>query len=291
MNSSKPQHTKTGQQAWLVAGASRGLGRALVQELLDQGHLVVAGVRDPASVDPFQAPPGHLELVELDVTSESQPDEAVRFAVERFGRLDTIVNKAGAGLLGAVEETTRAEAAGLIDLSLLGPLRPIRAALPVMRARGAGTVVNISSLGGFAGSASNGVYGASKFALEGLSEALAAEVGPLGIQVLVVEPGYFRTDFLSGVSIRHAEHTIEEYDPIINRDITRMNGQQPGDPAKAAAAIIDAVMAEAPPFRLPPLGHDALERVETKLRRVSEELETWRAVGMSTGFPTTTSLD
>lgn len=148
----------------------------------------------------------------------------------------------------------------------------IRAALPEMRARRAGTVVSISSLGGFAGSAGNGVYGATKFALEGLSEALAAEVAPLGIRVLVIEPGFFRTHFLSGESIQHAEESIEAYDSIINRDTTRMDGLQPGDPAKAAAAIADAVMADAPPFRLP-LGVDALERVETKLRRVSEN---WR---------------
>lgn len=286
MNTSASQNeTKPEQQVWLITGASRGLGRALTHEVLNQGHIVVAGVRDPASVEPFETQTGHLELVELDVTSETQPAEAVRLAVERFGRLDTVVNNAGAGLVGAVEETSPAETAGLMDLNLLGPLRLIRAALPVMRARSAGTVVNISSLGGFAGSPGNGAYGATKFALEGLSEALAAEVGPLGIRVLVVEPGFFRTDFLSGESIRHAEVTIEEYDPIINRGVTRMDGQQPGDPAKAATAIVDAVMAEAPPFRLP-LGHDALERVETKQRRVSEELETWRTLSMSTGFPT-----
>lgn len=273
------------QQVWLVTGASRGLGRALVQAVLDRGHVVMAGVRNPASVEPFQAAPGRLELVELDVTSEHQPAEAVHMAVERFGRLDVVVNNAGAGLLGAVEETTPAQAAALVDLNLLGPLRIIRAALPEMRARSAGTVVNISSLGGFAGSAGNGVYGATKFALEGLSEALAAEVAPLGIRVLVIEPGFFRTDFLSGESIQHAEESIEAYDSIINRDTTRMDGLQPGDPAKAAAAIADAVMADAPPFRLP-LGVDALERVETKLRRVSEELETWRTVSMSTGFDT-----
>lgn len=287
MNSSIPQHeAKPGQQVWLVTGASRGLGRTLVQEALNQGHLVVAGVRDPASVDPFDAPPDRVELVQLDVTSESQPAEAVRVAVERFGRLDTVVNNAGAGLLGAVEETTPAQATALVDLNLLGPLRLIRAALPVMRARGTGTVVNISSLGGFAGSAGNGVYGATKFALEGLSEALAAEVGPLGIRVIVVEPGFFRTDFLSGESVRHAQETIQDYDSILNRDVTRMDGQQPGDPAKAAAAIVAAVTSEEPPFRLP-LGHDAIERVETKLRRVSEELEIWRSVSMSTGFSAT----
>lgn len=274
-----------GQQVWLVTGASRGLGRALVQTVLDRGHIVVAGVRNPASVESFQAAPGRIELVELDVTSEHQPAEAVRVAIERFGRLDIVVNNAGAGLLGAVEETTPAQAAALFDLNLLGPLRIIRAALPEMRVRGAGTVVNISSLGGFAGSAGNGAYGATKFALEGLSEALAAEVAPLGIRVLVIEPGFFRTDFLSGESIRHTEESIEAYDSIINRDMTRMDGQQPGDPAKAAAAIVDAVMADAPPFRLP-LGVDALERVETKLRQVSEELETWRTVSMSTGFHT-----
>lgn len=284
MNSTTPQNDDTtGQQVWLITGASRGLGRTLAQEALDQGHLVVAGVRDPASTDPFDGPPDRWKLVELDVTSESQPAEAVRIAVESFGRLDTVVNNAGAGLLGAVEETTPAQAAALMDLNLVGPLRLIRAALPGMRARGTGTVVNISSLGGFAGSAGNGVYGATKFALEGLSEALSAEVAPWGIRVLVIEPGFFRTDFLSGESIRHAEETIADYDAILNRSVTRMDGQQPGDPAKAAAAIVEAVTADKPPFRLP-LGHDAIDRVETKLRFVSDELETWRSVSMSTGF-------
>lgn len=277
----------TGQQVWLVTGASRGLGHALVQEALDRGHLVVAGVRNTTLVEPFNSPSGHLEIVELDVTSETQPEDVVRFTIERFGRLDIVVNNAGSGLLGAVEETSPAQAADLINLNVLGPLRLIRAALPGMRAQGAGTVVNISSLGGFAGSAGNGVYCATKFALEGMSEALAEEAGPLGIRVLVIEPGFFRTGFLSGESIRHAEDTIADYDSTINREVTRLDGQQPGDPAKGAAVIFDAVMAENPPFRLP-LGHDAIERVETKQRHVSEELETWRAVSTSTGISTPT---
>lgn len=165
-------------------------------------------------------------------------------------------------------------------------LNLLRATLPIMREQGSGHVINVSSLGGFGASAGNGVYGATKFAVEGLSEALAAEAAPLGIKVTIVEPGYFRTGFLSPQSVAQAGQPIADYDQVLDRDLARdADGRQPGDPAKAALAILSVVDADRPPLRLA-LGADALQRIEQKIQQVQEDVAAWREVSLSTAHST-----
>ena len=220
----------------------------------------------------------------LDVTSEEQARAAVESAVERFGRIDVLVNNAGRGLLGAVEEATDADVRAVYETNVFGLLAVTRAALPQLRQQRSGRIVNMSSMGGFSQGPGWGVYGSTKFAVEGLSEALGAELAPLGIGVTIVEPGAFRTDFLDGTSLQHVSRVIDDYDGNVGRMrgwAASSNGAQPGDPAKAAVAIVDAVTAAEPPTRLQ-LGADAVARVEQKLSHVAAETERWRTVALST---------
>jgi NAD(P)-dependent dehydrogenase (short-subunit alcohol dehydrogenase family) len=202
--------------------------------------------------------------------------------VERHGRLDVLVNAAGRALIGAAEETTEAELRDLMDVHFFGPVELTRAALPHLRARGSGAIVQFSSLGGRLSFPGVGAYSATKFALEGWSEALAAEVGPLGIRVLIVEPGAFRTG-LHGAGMRMTER-IAAYDDIVG-PVRKMqqdfDGTQPGDPAKAAAAILDALTAEQPPLRLV-LGNDSADAITASLEANAAELRTWDHVARST---------
>ena len=268
---------------WFITGAGRGLGAAIVRQALARGDQVVAASRRPEAA---QDQPKHADLlpVRLDVTSESDAVTGVRAAVERFGRIDFLVNNAGRSLLGAVEEATASDVQEVFATNLFGVLAVTRAVLPVMRHQGSGTVVNIGSMGGFAQSPGWGVYGATKFALEGISEALAAEVKPLGIRVTIVEPGSFRTDFLDSTSLQSASTSIEDYaatiDPIRAASRSR-SGRQANDPDLGALALISAVTAETPPFRLP-LGRDAVSTIEHKIESVRSELTEWRSISEST---------
>lgn len=268
---------------WFITGANRGLGAAIVRQVLARGEQVVAASRRS------EAASGLLEgadllSVRLDVTSDSDAAQAVEEAVERFGRIDFLVNNAGRSLLGAVEEASASDVQEVFATNVFGVLAVTRAVLPVMRRQRSGTIVNIGSMGGFAQSPGWGVYGATKFALEGISEALAAEVQPLGIHVTIVEPGSFRTDFLDSTSLRSASTTIADYaetvDPVRAASRSR-SGSQANDPDLGAAAIVDAVTAETPPFRLP-LGHDAVSTIERKLEAVRLELDRWRSISEST---------
>lgn len=269
---------------WFITGAARGLGSALVKQALAIGDEVVAAARRPDEVA-VSADPDRCLRVALDVTSEQQAQEAVASALARFGRIDYLVNNAGASLLGAVEEASAQEVEEVFSTNLFGVLNVTRVVLPIMRAQGFGRIVNIGSMGGFAQSPGWGIYGATKFALEGVTEALAAEVGPLGISATVVELGSFRTEFLGG-SLRSTRITIDDYastvGPVRNASASR-NGSQTNDPIKGAAAIIQAVTSGAPPLRLP-LGLDAVATVERKVERVRAELEVWRALSESTTF-------
>ena len=207
----------------------------------------------------------------------------------RFDKIDVIVNNAGYGLMGAVEELDASELEDVFKTNFFGAREVIRALLPTLRAQRAGWIVNISSVGGFTGTPGAGAYNASKFALEGLSEALAQELAPLGIRVLIVEPGYFRTDFLND-SMRTAKATIADYADTAGstiKTIAERNGKQPGDPRKAARAIIKAVESPHPPLRLV-LGGDAVERVTNKLAAVRHDLDDWREVSMGTDFDAAT---
>jgi NAD(P)-dependent dehydrogenase (short-subunit alcohol dehydrogenase family) len=201
--------------------------------------------------------------------------------------LDILVNNAGYGLLAAVEEAADDEVEAVFRVNVFGPHRLIRAALPVLRDSKLARVVNISSLGGFAASAGWGIYNATKFALEGLSEAVAIEGAPFGLRVIIVEPGAFRTEFLTDGSMRRARLTIDHYAATVGRTRTvaaQRNGQQRGDPVAAARVIVDAALSAEPPLRLV-LGADAIERVETKLESVRRDVEAWRTRSIATGYP------
>jgi NAD(P)-dependent dehydrogenase (short-subunit alcohol dehydrogenase family) len=236
---------------------------------------------------------GRLLPLTLDVTDEGQAEAAVAAALDRFGSIDVLVNNAGSGLIGAVEEASAAEVEAVFATNVFGVLNVTRAALPFMRGVGSGHIVNIGSMGGFAQVAGWGIYGATKFALEGLSEALQAELEPLGIRVTIVEPGSFRTEFLSSSSLRMTANELPAYAETagrVRRAASAADGLQLSDPAKGAAAIYRAVTSTPPPFRLQ-LGPDAIKMVEGKLQRVRDELETWRALATSTVWDETVSED
>ncbi|MFI8386724.1 oxidoreductase [Streptomyces sp. NPDC085540] len=271
---------------WFVTGASRGLGAEITREALDRGHGVIATARDASSVlRAYPNKPAGLLAVSADVTEMGQLTAAVQAGLAEFGQIDIVVNNAGYGLVGAVEEVSEQAARALFDVNVFGVLNTLRATLPTLRARRSGHVVNIGSVGGFATAPGVGLYGASKFALEGISEALHGELAPLGVRVTIVEPGGFRTDFLSGSSMQVEPASIADYvagaGPV-REALARNDGHQPGDPVKAAKAIVDVTEAAEPPLRLQ-LGADAIERVEAKLDLVRRELDGWRHVALSTG--------
>ncbi|OBJ34542.1 MULTISPECIES: oxidoreductase [Mycolicibacter] len=272
---------------WFITGASRGFGLQIARDLLDRGHQVVATARDAATVTEALGENANVLAVALDVTDETQARQAAQAAVDRFGRIDVLINNAGRGLLGAVEEATDAEVRAVYETNVFGLLTVTRAVTPILRAQRSGTIVNISSVGGFVSSPGWGVYASTKFAVEALSEALHAELQPLGIHAMVVEPGYFRTDFLDSSSLQIQQHTIDDYTdgPAGKMRITagERNHDQPGDPVKAAAAIIDVVESQRPPVRLL-LGNDTIAAVEGKLAHVQAELAQWRDVSSSTDF-------
>jgi len=271
---------------WFITGASRGFGVEIARQALDRGDNVVATARNPSAVE--KALPGHedrLLAVALDVTDEAQAREAVAAAVARFGRIDVLVNNAGRGLLGAVEEATDAAARAVYDTNVFGVLNVLRAALPVLRAQRSGRILNISSVGGFSGSAGWGVYCSTKFAVEGCSEALRTEVAPLGIAVTIVEPGYFRTDFLDTTSLDAAElHPIDDYaqtSGAMRAAVPSINHAQPGDPVKGAAAILHVADLDDPPLRVQ-LGSDCVAGLEAKIARLQADAAEYRALALST---------
>jgi NAD(P)-dependent dehydrogenase (short-subunit alcohol dehydrogenase family) len=272
---------------WFITGASRGFGRELAASALARGDQVVATARDPRSVGEALREAGDSLLAQrLDVTDQEQAAAAVAAGVERFGRIDVLVNNAGYGLFGGIEEISDAEARALFDTNVFGLLNVTRAVLPTLRSQAAGHIVNIGSSAGFASSAGRGLYSASKFAVEGITEALHAELAPLGIHVTVVEPGSFRTEFLTADSKRQAGKDVPAYADTVGRlhaVIEANNGRQPGDPVKAVAAIRRLVAAAEPPLRLQ-LGSDCVTLVEGKLDSVAKELDQWRELALSTDF-------
>lgn len=270
---------------WFVTGASRGLGAQIVREALSRGHQVIATARDAASVlKAYPEAPDTLLALTADVTSQEQLNAAVEAGVAAFGRIDVVVNNAGYGLVGAVEEVSDKAARELFDVNVFGVLNTLRAVLPVLRAQRSGHVLNISSVGGFATAPAVGLYGASKFALEGISEALHGELAPLGVRVTIVEPGGFRTDFLNGSSLQVEPVSIADYAAgagPVREALSTNDGRQAGDPVKAARAMVDITEVPSPPLRLQ-LGADAVARIEGKLELVRRELDEWRHVALST---------
>ncbi|TKK88396.1 SDR family NAD(P)-dependent oxidoreductase [Herbidospora galbida] len=266
---------------WMITGAGSGFGRALTEAAVAAGDLVVAAARRPGEI----APHPNVHPIALDVTDRPRVAGAVAEALLWHGRIDVLVNNAGRGLVGAAEETTDAELRDLMDLHFFGPAALTRAVLPHMRERGTGAIVQLSSMGGRMSFPGVGGYSATKFALEGWSEALHGEVAPFGIKVMIVEPGAFRTSFAGPSALLHSPR-IAAYDEItgpLRTDLPATDGAQPGDPAKAAAAILRALDAPATPLRLA-LGNDAADNVLASYARSQAELLTWEKVSRGTDF-------
>jgi NAD(P)-dependent dehydrogenase (short-subunit alcohol dehydrogenase family) len=272
---------------WFITGASRGFGLAMAASALAHGDQVIATARDrSAVVDALPEAGDSLLAVHLDVTDPEQAAAAVAAGVDRFGRIDVLVNNAGYGLFGAVEEVSDTEARMLFDTNVFGVLNVTRAALPTLRSQGAGHIVNISSSAGFVSNAGRGLYSASKFAVEAITEALRDELAPHGIHATIVEPGSFRTDFLTTESRREANGGPRAYTDTVGKLLVAIeanNGHQPGDPDKAVAAIRLVVADPEPPLRLH-LGTDCVRLVEGKLAVVADELDRWRDLALSTDF-------
>ena len=274
------------KRVWFITGVSRGIGALIAEAALADGNAVVAAGRNARAIVERLGESVALLPVALDVTDEAQAKAAVEAAVQKFGRIDVLVNNAGFGLLGAVEESADKDVRRMYDTNVFGLLNVTRAVLPTMRANRSGHVINISSIGGYRAAAGFGVYSSTKFAVEGITEALHAELKPLGIHATVVEPGYFRTDFLDASSLLVAPDVIGDYDETagaVRRKAMEMNHNQPGDPSKLATAMITLVDAATPPLRLP-LGTDTLAAIATKNAYVAEEMETWRPLSASTDF-------
>lgn len=272
-------------RVWLITGANSGFGRAVTEAAVAAGDVAVATARRVAALDDLAAAhPGQVDVLPLDVTGRAAVDAAVRDVIARHGRIDVLVNNAGRSHVGAAEETTDAELRDLFEVHVFGPAALVRAVLPHLRARRAGAIVQLSSMGGQLSFAGFGAYSATKFALEGLSEALADEVRPLGIKVLIVEPGAFRTELFGNIS---ASAPIADYDGtagVTRQMIADSAGTQPGDPAKAAAAILTALDAPDAPLRLP-LGDDAVDAILTRLDRTRADLTAWEKLARDTRLP------
>jgi NAD(P)-dependent dehydrogenase (short-subunit alcohol dehydrogenase family) len=273
-------------RTWFITGASRGFGALIAERALAKGDTVVATARNPKTVTERLGAHPNLLAVALDVTDEAQAFAAARAAVARFGRIDVLVNNAGYGLLGAVEEATAAEIEAIYRTNVFGLLAVTRAVLPQMRRQRSGRILNLSSIGGIAPFEGWGVYASTKYAVEGLSATLAIELKPLGIHVTSVEPGFFRTDFLDASSLVTSPTQIADYHQTSGamRDFAASaNHAQPGDPAKLAQVLVDFADAPNPPVQLP-LGSDTVAKVEENIANAKSLLTEWRQVGMSTDF-------
>ncbi|AVH99308.1 KR domain-containing protein [Streptomyces sp. WAC00288] len=271
---------------WLVTGANSGFGRAFTEAAVAVGDVVVATARRVESLaDLVAAHPDQVDPVALDVTDTAAIDRVVAEVAARHGRIDVLVNNAGRTHVGSVEETTDAELRALFDVHVFGPAALVRAVLPHMRARRSGAIVQLSSVGGQMSMAGFGAYSATKFALEGMSEALAAEVRPLGIDVLIVEPGAFRTSLFGNHSL--SVEGIADYTDTVGATrayVESGGGTQAGDPAKAVAAILAALDAKETPLRLA-LGDDAIDTIRGHLEQVRGDLAAWEEVGRDTKLP------
>jgi NAD(P)-dependent dehydrogenase (short-subunit alcohol dehydrogenase family) len=273
-------------KVWLVTGASTGFGRELVEYLLAQGARVVATARRVEGLKELETRYPETALVAaLDVTDAQQVETAVSATLKRFGRVDVLVNNAGYGMVGAVEESAEGEYRPMFETNVFGLIRVTQAVLPRMRRQGSGHIVNVSSIGGLVGTPGFGLYNATKFAVEGLSEALVQELKPLGIGVTIVEPGPFRTKFL-GKAGGEAERRIPEYDQTAGKMrayFTEQDGLQPGDPQKAVEAIVKAVESEHPPLHLL-LGGSTIPRVKGKIEALQKDVAAWEATTIGADY-------
>jgi len=271
---------------WFVTGVSSGLGRSIAIAAAQLGHTVIGTLRKESQFKEFEALfPGKTIPVLMDVRNLAQCKSVIDKVVSDFGSIDVLVNNAGYGLIGAVEEFSQEEIREQMEVNFFGPVQLCQLVLSFMRKQKSGHIFNISSIAGLSGNHALAMYNASKFALEGFSEGLMLETKSLGIQVTIVEPGPFRTKW-AGAGLVHAQKTIEDYTPVTSLLRTRLqnvDGKQPGDPDRAARLICEVALSENAPLRLL-LGAPGYQIVEAKLKRMSEEFEKWKLKGLSTDF-------
>lgn len=274
------------KKIWLITGISSGLGKALAESVLEKGDFVIGTFRKQALVDEFNEKYSNRAFsILLDITDHQSIERNVESLISKFERIDVLVNNAGVGFVGAIEETSIEEIRRVFEANFFGTLKLTQAILPHMRKEKNGHIVQISSHGGIKAFAGFGIYNASKFALEGFSEAMAQEVEPLGIKVSIVEPGPFRTNF-AGNGLWEAEKVIDDYSEtagVFRTKLKSVNGKQEGDPTKASKAIIDLVYSDKPKLRLP-LGKVALITIGMKLDSVKSDLEANRKVAENTVY-------
>ncbi len=275
-------------RTWFITGTSSGFGLLLAQEVLHRGERVIATARDTSKLADLERQyPGSVRLLELDVTNPAQIQTVAADAIASFGHVDVVVNNAGYGLNGAIEEVSEEEFEPMFQTNIYGVIRVTRAFLPHLRSRRSGHIINFSSIGGLIGGAGWGFYSTTKFAVEGFSEALAEEMKPLGVHVTIIEPGPFRTEFL-GRSGKVAAQEIPDYRETPAKKareyFASQSGKQVGDPQKAVEAVVDVVNAPEPPVHLL-LGNPALKRFRGKLAHWEKDLAAWEHVTTGTDFP------
>ncbi|HYB27012.1 MAG TPA: SDR family oxidoreductase [Solirubrobacteraceae bacterium] len=270
-------------KTWLITGAGRGMGVEFARAALAAGHNVAATGRNPDSVHSAVGEHENLFVTALDVTDPHSAEAAAATVIDRFGRIDVLVNNAGSFLAGYFEELTSEQVRSQIETNLFGPMTATRAVLPIMRRQHSGLVISISSGAGISGGASASAYAASKFALEGWMEALTGELAPFGIRTMIVEPGFFRTELLTPASTTFGELSIADYDQAraeVNAFWTSMNGRQAGDPAKLARALVQLADSPDPPLRWA-AGEDVVQAVEDKARLLLAQLDAHRELSSS----------
>ncbi|MBZ9604398.1 oxidoreductase [Phyllobacterium chamaecytisi] len=277
----------TSKPVWFITGCSTGFGRELARHTLELGYPTVVTARNVSQIEDIAK--GHEDnalLLKLDVTKPEDIENAVKAATERFGSIDVLVNNAGIGYFASFEESEMEEVRQMFEINVWGLANMTRAVLPTLRKQRSGTVVNISSQGGLVANPAVSFYTATKFAVEALSEALSKEIAPLGLKVLIVEPGPFRTDW-AGRSANEAKHTIEDYRATSGQRaemIRNISGNQPGDPVRAAKAIIQAVEAKDPPLRLL-LGKQAFQNAHAKIADLQKDFGAWEKVTLGADYP------
>jgi NAD(P)-dependent dehydrogenase (short-subunit alcohol dehydrogenase family) len=270
-------------KVWFITGSSTGFGRMLVDELLERGETVVASSRNPSSLEFLRESFGErILLPQLDVTDPEQCSSAVQMALQVYGQIDVLVNNAGFGVYGSLEEVPMEIVLQQFETNVFGVLNVLKAALPSMRANRKGTILNISSIAGWMSFPGSGIYGSSKFALEGLTESLEAELRPIGIRTILIEPGSFHTNFY-GHNYRRIANEIEDYAETAGKTLEFFDtfaGKQPGDPLKAVKAMIDVAEHPNPPLRLL-LGSDAYDRAMANLESVRDDFTQWESISRS----------
>lgn len=275
------------EKVWLITGCSTGFGRELSKQVLAKGYKAVVTARNPADVkDIVTDYPETAIVVKLDVTKAADIANAVSATIEKFGRIDVLVNNAGIGYFGAIEESEEEQVRRMFDINFFGLAKMMQAVLPVMRQQRSGHILNISSIGGLRGFPGIGFYNATKFAVDGLSESLAKETAPLGIKVTIIAPSGFRTDW-AGRSADDSQVKIADYAGTAGKnagDIRAISGNQPGDPVRAAKAIIKVVASENPPLRLL-LGAAAIKGGRIKLEELKQDFDAWEETSVGADFP------